>query len=327
MPRGRHTHRADALVKVAKPIPAGLEVWRGGVNAWECDHMGHMNVRFYVARAMEGLVGFAAEIGLTSSFSRRAASTLLVRDQHIRFMREARPPAALHMTAGVIEVSETEARVLQLLFHSTTGELSASFQTVVAHVTVDEGRPFPWSARSRQGLERLKVETPSVALPRSLNLAGPVSGGSIAAAESLHLLPIAAGSVGVQDCDVFGRMRPEVLVGRISDGVPALRTHLDGNAPIAVADKRVGGAVLEYRIVYLSWPESGGRLVIRSGLAAVDDRTQRFVHWILDPVTGRPWGVAAAVAADLDLDDRKIVPFSRERRARLESQLIPGLTI
>ena len=34
----------------------GVEVWRGGVNTWECDEMGHLNVRFYVARAMEGLV-------------------------------------------------------------------------------------------------------------------------------------------------------------------------------------------------------------------------------------------------------------------------------
>ena len=34
----------------------GLEVWRGSVNTWECDQMGHLNVRFYVARSAEGLV-------------------------------------------------------------------------------------------------------------------------------------------------------------------------------------------------------------------------------------------------------------------------------
>ena len=40
----------------------GIEVWRGCVNTWECDEMGHLNVRFYVARAMEGLVGLAAAL-------------------------------------------------------------------------------------------------------------------------------------------------------------------------------------------------------------------------------------------------------------------------
>ena len=38
---------------------AMIEVLRSGVNTWECDQMGHMNVRFYVAKMMEGL----AELG------------------------------------------------------------------------------------------------------------------------------------------------------------------------------------------------------------------------------------------------------------------------
>ena len=41
----------------------GLEVWRGGVNTWECDEMGHMNVRFYVSRFIEGLAGLALRLG------------------------------------------------------------------------------------------------------------------------------------------------------------------------------------------------------------------------------------------------------------------------
>ena len=47
----------------------GLEVWRGGVNTWECDRMGHLNVRFHVAHAAEGLVGLAAGLGLPRAFA------------------------------------------------------------------------------------------------------------------------------------------------------------------------------------------------------------------------------------------------------------------
>ena len=36
-------------VELGELGPGGLEVWRGGVNTWECDEMGHLNVRFYVA--------------------------------------------------------------------------------------------------------------------------------------------------------------------------------------------------------------------------------------------------------------------------------------
>jgi acyl-CoA thioester hydrolase len=72
----------------------GAELWRGGVNTWECDEMGHMNVRFYVVKAVEGLATLAALIGMPDAFRSDATSTLLVREQHIRFLKEAHAGAA-----------------------------------------------------------------------------------------------------------------------------------------------------------------------------------------------------------------------------------------
>jgi acyl-CoA thioester hydrolase len=67
-----------------------IEVYRGSINTWECDEMGHMNVRFYVAKMMEGLAEVGQVVGLGHAFRERAISTLAPRDQHIRFMREAK---------------------------------------------------------------------------------------------------------------------------------------------------------------------------------------------------------------------------------------------
>src|SRR5881396_2884567 len=107
---------------------AEIEVWRGGVASWECDAMGHLNVGFYVAKSMEGLAGLAAELGMPKIFAPDARATLIVREQHIRFVREARANAPLVMSGGVIEIGENEARFLFLL-RNRDGELSASFQT------------------------------------------------------------------------------------------------------------------------------------------------------------------------------------------------------
>ena len=38
--------------------------YRGCTNVWECDEMGHMNVRFYLGKAHQGLQQFGAFIGL-----------------------------------------------------------------------------------------------------------------------------------------------------------------------------------------------------------------------------------------------------------------------
>lgn len=306
----------------------GIEVWRGGVNAWELDNMGHMNVRFYGQRVVEGLVGLAAALGMPDAFSPQAESTLLIREQHIRFLREARSGAAITMRGAVESVGESEARLVLQLFHAHSGERAATYQLLVDHVTAREGRPFPWPRRMQEAAEGLTIEPHDQARPRSVSR-GPVEGSaSLEAAQRLDLAPMSIGAFGAQDCDVFGRMSPELVIARISDGMPTL---MAGSRPAESDEggetRRIGGAVLEYRLIHWAWPRAGDRFEVRSGFAGVEDKSQRLVHWMLDPATGRPWATAEAVAISLDLDARKIVPFTGAHRAYLESRVVPGLAL
>lgn len=305
--------------------PPTLELWRGGVNTWECDEMGHLNVRFYVSRAIEGLAGVASALGLAGAFHPAAASTLRVRDQHIRFIREARPRGSLHMVGGLVEFGETTARVFQLLLHSATGEPAASFLTLIEHVTGREAWPFAWSRRTRERAGALIVEPPAGVGPRSLDLSPSRQTASLAEAERLGLIRLASGAVGATDCDAFGRARAEFFVGRISDGVPALGAALSRRAPASEADPKLGGAVLEYRIVHHHPLQAGDRFEIRSGLAGVGEKTQHLVHWVLDPDSGVAWASAQAVAVRLDLEARRVVGYGAEERARLLKAVTPGL--
>jgi acyl-CoA thioester hydrolase len=312
----------------AQPLP-GVEIWRGGVNTWDCDEMGHMNVRHYVVRAQEGLIGMAAELGLPHAFSPHANATLLVKEQHIRFLREAHAGAPLYMLGGVIEMSETEARILQLLIHPASGELAATFQTTVVHATPRDGQPFPWPKVARERAEALKVEVPERAQARSIDLSPFTPTASLARADALGLSRIGLGGLLPSDCDVFGRMRTEQFIGRVSDGIGTF-IHPFRDVVVEHADhkpQRMGGAVLEYRIVHLAWPRAGDRIEIRSGLLGTDARTMRVVHWMLDPATGEPWGTSEAVAITFDLDARKVVPVTDAARAALSAHEVKGLAL
>ena len=138
----------------------------------------------------------------------------------------------------------------------------------------------------------------------------------------LFLFRLSAGAFSGEDCDVFGRVRPEIFIGRVSDGVPGLATALGGGS---ARPGGVGGAVLEYRLAYRAWPRAGDRFEVRSGLAGFDDRAQRLAHWILDPATGEAWVTSEAVAIALDLEARKIIPIAEEAKARLARHVKPGL--
>jgi acyl-CoA thioester hydrolase len=306
----------------------GVEIWRGGVNTWDCDEMGHMNVRFYVVRSVEAMAGLAAEMGMAFAYVAHASSTLVIKEQHIRFLREAHAGAALHMTGGVISLDETEAWVLQILYHAD-GQPAATIQSRIAHVTARDAAPFRWPAAVRERAKALAIEVPAFAAARSVSLDPVVSQASLSRANELGLVQIGLGALMPQDCDVFGRMRTEQFIGRVSDGIGRLiHPFRDQVADLAdVPHGQIGGAVLEYRLLQLDWPRAGDRIALRSGLKSVDDRTMRVVHWMIDPDTGKAWGSSEAVAITFDLDARKIVPVSKAAQAALNNCAVPGLAI
>jgi acyl-CoA thioester hydrolase len=309
---------------------AATEVWRGGVNTWECDENGHLNVRHYVVRAMEGLGALAAELGMPRAFCDTASATLLVREHHIRFLREAHVAAPLHMTGGVLSLADDEAWLLFELIHSATRQPAATFRTRVAHVTPREGRAFPWPGDVRVRAAALMVEAPAHAEPRSVALTPITPQASLPRAEALGLRRTGRGVVDATQVDVFGRMRPEVFIGRVSDGVSGLVAPIREAVASALAGDtppRLGGAVLEYRLLYLDWPRAGDHLALRSGLAAVDGKTQRLMHWLLDPVSGTAWATSEAVAVNFDLDTRRVAPISEAAQAALRPLIVEGLTL
>ena len=308
-----------------------IELYRGSINTWECDEMGHMNVRFYVARMMEGLAELAHVAGLAHAFRARAQSTLRPRDQHIRFIKEAHAGAPFTMTGCVLEVTETSVLVYQQITHQS-GEPCASFRTWVDHVDVDSGAAFGWSDVTRTRLEVLKDEPPVATAPRSVDMSvAPRPSATLADADAIKAPVIGRGVVLPQQTDLTGAMLPEFFIGRVSDSVGHLlkpwRDEVKTSAEAKGETLRLGGAVLEYRIVYRRWPRAGDRFVIRSGGGFQKEKTHAFIHWIIDPDTGLAWCTSEAVVVSLNLDTRKIIPTSPEMMKLLAKVAPPGLSV
>lgn len=301
------------------------EVWRGGVNAWECDEMGHMNVRFHLTRAAEGLAGLARRLRLPDAFRAGAASTLLVREQHIRFHKEAHAGAPLAMTGAVTRWGDADAELAFVMRHPDE-TVASTFRMRVEHGTPAD-RVFPWPARARAAAEALTTDVPPEAQGRTLGFGEepPVSA-SLARADALGLVCIGRGVLSPAGCDVHGALRPDEFIGRVSDGAAALVRPLreaarDGN-PEA---RRVGGAVLEYRLLMRDRATAGDHLELRSGLIAGEGKVARVAHWMLDPVSGRPWVSSEAVVVSFDLDTRKALAITGEAREALRPHLRPEL--
>ena len=297
-------------------------MWSGGCARWECDTQDHMNVRFHVAKAMEGMASLVAEMGLPHAFSAHSPSTVDVADIFIRFLREAHAGGSLYMTGGVVELGETDARLLLVLRHPA-GEPASAYQVVVRHVAVADGRPLPWPERVRNQAPQLKVETPTYAAPRTLTLEPSAGLASLERALELKLPRISLTVLTPADCDVFGRMRPEIFIGRIGDGMPRLLRKTPAGAQ---EQRRIGGAAVEYRLAFFQRPRPGDRIELRSGVIQQAERYRRTAHWLLDPDSGRAWGVAANVGIRLDLQTRKTLPFTPDVVAEEEGAVVAGMS-
>ena len=81
-------------------------LYRGNVNTWECDENGHLNVKFYSSKVGEGMGVLAEQIGLGRDVLAGLNARLSVDEQHLRFLREVHPGAALHGRGGVVEAGE-----------------------------------------------------------------------------------------------------------------------------------------------------------------------------------------------------------------------------
>jgi len=301
-------------------LPAAL--YQGCANTWECDEGGHLNVRFQLERCFAGLALLASDMNMPRAFQAGAGATLLPLDLHVRFLREARPGAPLMMRGGVVELGESDAHVTLDMRHGG-GAPATAFNLHVAHVDTRALKPFAWSSHTRDAIAALRCAAPDHALPRSIDAKAPPHAASRARADALGV-PRTGGFVVTPDqCDAFGRMRAEMVFARVSDAAPHL--FAQWRAMMRAGDANAAGAVVEARMHFLRWPRAGDLIEMRSGLIALEGRTQRVAHWLLEPSSGNAWAVVEAVVLTFDSVTRKTMTPSDQVRASMEAQAIPGM--
>lgn len=302
-------------------------LWRGNANAWECDELGHMNVRFHLAKASEAIGVLSRKIGMRGAFQRGATATLAPREMTVVFHAEVRPGAPLAIRGGVIDHDETSLTAALILEHSALGRPAAAFTVRLDHADPVTGRVFGFAERTRAALDDLHVNKPAACDTRSLSL-GPPADISAERADALGLETPGLGLISPGEADVFGRMRLEHAFGKISSSV----IHLESGFPEQWAAFRAGApltaasAVLEARLIFRRFPPAGAGYVLRSGLSHVNEKIRTLTHWVCDLDTGAGLWSMQAVGCLMDLEARKLKPIDADTLSSMRAHVVEGLT-
>jgi acyl-CoA thioester hydrolase len=86
-----------------------LITYRGTVYPWHCDHVGHMNVMWYVGKFDEATWQLFNAVGLSPSYLRGAGRGMAAVEQQISYLRELHAGAVVSVHTKLVDV---KAKVL-----------------------------------------------------------------------------------------------------------------------------------------------------------------------------------------------------------------------
>jgi acyl-CoA thioester hydrolase len=136
-----------------------IVTYRGTVYPWHCDHMGHMNVMWYVGKFDEATWQLLASVGLSATRLRQEGIGMAAVEQHIEYKRELRAGDLLTIRSSVQEAREKTVLLLHEMINQETQELAA--RTVLTGICMDlstrKARPLPTDIRERAANQSSKA--------------------------------------------------------------------------------------------------------------------------------------------------------------------------
>jgi acyl-CoA thioester hydrolase len=111
-----------------------LVTYRGTVYPSQCDHMGHMNVMWYVGKFDEASWQLLATIGLTPSRLRHEKRGMAAVEQRIDYRQELHAGDIVTVRSTVLEIRDKSIRLIHEMSNDDTGVVAATTVIVAVHL-------------------------------------------------------------------------------------------------------------------------------------------------------------------------------------------------
>ena len=122
-----------------------FETARGTVHAWQCDHMGHANLRAYGEFFEQALWHVFHRIGITPSMLRGETIRMAGVQQSINYRKELLPGDLVLVKSQLIEFRERSLKMRHEMQHVETGEVCATCELTAVCIDARTRKPreFP----------------------------------------------------------------------------------------------------------------------------------------------------------------------------------------
>lgn len=311
------------------------------VTADEIDSLGHMNVRFYIARVASANEELLTRAGLFNS--KGGAFRVRRTDTYTRFLKEQFADAKLVTLGGFVagepllggaagidgyfEIRNAQTQDVAATFLVRNLIIDAQAQHAIALPSDEQWKSSEWA-----------IDVPAYGQPRSLNLAEPTKIGFETVAREVVDEPSLGmmsgrreGVVGADDCDSSGKLKNELdvmfLIARQAMQEAGNQPDKAFGPPVQrdALGRRYSWAMMETRSVVYQRPRLGDRVVSLGADIAWSDKWRHSRRWTYVLDSGELLGIADSLGICIDLDARKALSIPDELRQAIEQHAVPQL--
>jgi acyl-CoA thioester hydrolase len=115
----------------------GAITYRGAVYPWHCDHVGHMNVMWYVGKFDEATWNLFQQIGITPAYLRDSRRGMAAVDQHIQYKRELRAGDVVTIRSTILGIEGKKIRFRHEMTNGDTRDIAAVTTLLGVHLDTD----------------------------------------------------------------------------------------------------------------------------------------------------------------------------------------------
>src|SRR5258708_24631967 len=124
--------------------------YRGTVYPWQCDHVGHMNIMWYVGKYDEDNWNLFARIGLTPTYLRQSGRGMAAVQQNISYKRELLAGDIVEVRSGLLEIGVKSIRFAHEMRNAETGEIAATCEITAVHMDRQQRKSPTFADTSRR---------------------------------------------------------------------------------------------------------------------------------------------------------------------------------
>ena len=302
--------------------------WSGEASQWECDELGHLNMRRYMFKIAEARQMLAILLGLTDSFKKGAYSTLKMREFHIRYLGEVRPGGPISIKSAITDLRETQMDVVHVMSHPD-GRAACMVHETLSHISLRTFEDFLWPSRLREAAGPFTIDVPDITGSKGLNLTSSPSGLTEAQVKDMGMQRIGRGVFAPGDANIFRRVTAQAILARVTQTVGQFSAAWPEmfSSDFVSGKSHIHGALLEARVVLGPAATPGDGYNFYSGIAGATPNVRTLIHKLYNCVTCELIASMEGVGCLMDLNARNHMKTPADTVAALNSAAIDGLKI